>query len=82
MTGPEVYDESMAECKKQGIEAMIYSHPIGAHGHGLGASIDFRRGIGGDEDRPQTRILHIDRTEYIDSRSRMGRTENNDNGRG
>lgn len=51
MTGSEVYDATMAECKKQGIEAMIYSHPIGAHGHGLGASIDFRRGIGGDEDR-------------------------------
>lgn len=51
MTGAEVYDLSMAEMKKQGIEAMIYSHPIGAHGHGLGASIDFRRGIGGDADK-------------------------------
>jgi len=51
MTGTEVYDATMAECKKQGIDAMIYSHPIGAHGHGLGASIDFRRGIGGDEER-------------------------------
>jgi hypothetical protein len=31
---------------------MIYSHPLGAQGHGLGASIDFRRGaIGGDEER-------------------------------
>ena len=51
MTGSQVYDQTMAEMKKQGIEAMIYSHPIGAHGHGLGASIDFRRGIGGDEDK-------------------------------
>jgi Xaa-Pro dipeptidase len=51
MTGPEVYDAAMAECKKQGIEAMIYSHPIGTQGHGLGASIDFRRGIGTDEER-------------------------------
>lgn len=51
MTGTEVYDATIAEAKKQGIEAMIYSHPIGAHGHGLGASIDFRRGIGGDEER-------------------------------
>ncbi len=51
MTGTEVYDATMAECKKQGIDAMIYSHPIGAHGHGLGASIDFRRGIGGNEER-------------------------------
>jgi Xaa-Pro dipeptidase len=51
MTGSEVYDLTMAEMKRQNIEAMIYSHPIGAHGHGLGASIDFRRGIGGDEDK-------------------------------
>ncbi|HEV7643680.1 MAG TPA: M24 family metallopeptidase [Pyrinomonadaceae bacterium] len=52
MTGAEVYDKTMAECKKQGIQAMIYSHPLGAQGHGLGASIDFRRGaIGGDEER-------------------------------
>jgi hypothetical protein len=32
----------MAEMKQKGIEAMIYSHPIGNQGHGLGASIDFR----------------------------------------
>jgi Xaa-Pro dipeptidase len=47
MTGTEVYDQTMAECKKQGIEAMIYSHPLGTHGHGLGPSIDFRGNIGG-----------------------------------
>lgn len=47
MTGFEVYERAMAEMKRRGIEAMIYSHPIGAHGHGLGASIDFRREIGG-----------------------------------
>jgi Xaa-Pro dipeptidase len=38
----EVYDATMAEMKERGIEAQIYSHPIGNHGHGLGASIDFR----------------------------------------
>ncbi len=49
---PEVYDAAMAEMKKQNIEAMIYSHPIGTHGHGLGAAIDFRRAsIGGDAER-------------------------------
>jgi Xaa-Pro dipeptidase len=32
----------MAEMKSRGIEAMIYSHPLGAQGHALGASIDFR----------------------------------------
>lgn len=47
MTGTEVYEASMAECKKQNLNCMIYSHPIGTHGHGLGPSIDFRGNIGG-----------------------------------
>ncbi len=51
MTGAEVYDAAMAQIKRENIEAMIYSHPIGTHGHGLGASIDFRRTIGGAEER-------------------------------
>ncbi|CAN5287152.1 M24 family metallopeptidase [soil metagenome] len=51
MTGAEVYEAAMAEMKKQNIEAMIYSHPIGTQGHGLGASIDFRKTIGGAEER-------------------------------
>lgn len=51
MTGAEVYESAMAEMKRQNIEAMIYSHPIGTHGHGLGASIDFRKAIGGAEER-------------------------------
>ena len=41
--GFEVYDATMAEMKKLGIEAMIYSHSVGTQGHALGASIDFRR---------------------------------------
>ncbi|MDX2194030.1 MAG: M24 family metallopeptidase [Gemmatimonadales bacterium] len=41
----EVYRATMAEMKALGIEAMIYSHPIGAQGHGLGASIDFRAAL-------------------------------------
>ncbi|HEX8249111.1 MAG TPA: M24 family metallopeptidase [Pyrinomonadaceae bacterium] len=45
MTGPEVYAATMEEMKKQNIQAMIYSHPLGTHGHGLGAAIDFRRNI-------------------------------------
>ena len=51
MTGAEVYDAAMKEMKSRGILAMIYSHPIGFHGHGLGPSIDFRRGIGISEER-------------------------------
>ena len=38
----DVYEETMAEMKAGGIAAMIYSHPLGNQGHGLGASIDFR----------------------------------------
>ena len=38
----DVYDSTMAEMKRQGITAQIYSHPIGNQGHGLGAAIDFR----------------------------------------
>ncbi|MCP3104446.1 M24 family metallopeptidase [Myxococcus sp. K15C18031901] len=38
----DVYDETMAAMKERGIEAMVYSHPLGAQGHALGASIDFR----------------------------------------
>lgn len=41
-TGGEVYKLTMDEMAQKGIAAMIYSHPIGNQGHGLGASIDFR----------------------------------------
>lgn len=51
MTGAEVYDAAMAEMKRQNIEAMIYSHPLGAQGHALGASIDFRRALGASPER-------------------------------
>jgi Xaa-Pro dipeptidase len=47
MTGTEVYEASMADCKKQGLNCMIYSHPLGTQGHGLGPSIDFRGKVGG-----------------------------------
>ena len=49
MTGQEVYATAMAEMKKQNVQAMIYSHPLGTHGHGLGAHIDFRRATASDE---------------------------------
>jgi Xaa-Pro dipeptidase len=42
LTGGSVFRATMAEMKERGIEAMIYSHPIGTQGHGLGAGIDFR----------------------------------------
>jgi Xaa-Pro aminopeptidase len=38
----DVYSDTMSDMKQRGIEAMIYSHPLGNQGHALGASIDFR----------------------------------------
>ena len=45
--GYDAYDATMADMKAAGIEAMIYSHSIGNQGHGLGASVDFRRPVAG-----------------------------------
>jgi Xaa-Pro aminopeptidase len=42
LTGGAVFRATMAEMKEKNIEAMVYSHPIGTQGHGLGAGIDFR----------------------------------------
>lgn len=41
-TAGEVYRLTMREMQEQEINAQIYSHPLGNHGHGLGPSIDFR----------------------------------------
>jgi Xaa-Pro aminopeptidase len=38
----EVYNEIMRAMTKRGIEAKVYSHPIGFQGHGLGAGLDYR----------------------------------------
>lgn len=53
--GYEVYDATMADMKKLGIEAMIYSHSVGNQGHALGASIDFRRAGSGPSLEPPFR---------------------------
>jgi Xaa-Pro aminopeptidase len=44
----EVYTATMDEMKQKGIEAMVYCHPLGNHGHGLGPSIDFRATLRGE----------------------------------
>ncbi len=38
----EVYNLAMEEMKQKGIEAKIYSHPVGDQGHALGPTIDYR----------------------------------------
>lgn len=56
VTGGSVFNATMAEMKQRGIEAMIYSHPIGAQGHGLGASIDFRSAQRSDTTAQSSRL--------------------------
>jgi Xaa-Pro dipeptidase len=53
--GHDVYDATMADMKREGIEAMIYSHSVGNQGHALGASIDFRRPATGAPTEPAFR---------------------------
>ncbi len=38
-TGNEIFQEAIEQAKAQGLEAMIYTHPIGYHGHGAGPTI-------------------------------------------
>jgi Xaa-Pro aminopeptidase len=52
----EVYNDTVAAMEAKGIEAQIYSHPIGNQGHGLGANIDFRAARRGDQDAAAKRL--------------------------
>jgi Xaa-Pro aminopeptidase len=47
-TAGEAYSAAMAEMEERGIQAQIYSHPLGNQGHGMGPSIDFRSAARGD----------------------------------
>ncbi|MDX2057098.1 MAG: hypothetical protein SFV24_04800, partial [Gemmatimonadales bacterium] len=40
------FDCAMAEMRTKGIEAQIYSHPIGFQGHGLGAGVAYGSAAG------------------------------------
>ncbi|MEQ9398015.1 MAG: M24 family metallopeptidase [Longimicrobiales bacterium] len=42
ITAGEAYRATMAAMEAAGVQAQVYSHPLGNHGHGLGPSIDFR----------------------------------------
>ena len=56
VTGGSVFTNTMTEMKQRGIEAMVYSHPIGTQGHGLGASIDFRSPLRSDTTAQNSRL--------------------------
>lgn len=48
-SGNEVLSAALAKAKAAGIDASIYSHPLGFHGHGAGAAIGFWDNQNGDE---------------------------------
>ena len=53
-TGNEILKAALTEAKKRGIGAMIYSHPLGYHGHAAGAPVgmwDKQGGVPGAGDR-------------------------------
>lgn len=52
----DVYEDTMTAMKSKGIEAQIYSHPLGNQGHGLGATIDFRAARRGDAQAADKRL--------------------------
>lgn len=52
-TGNEILLSSLSRAKKEGINASIYTHPIGYHGHGAGPTIglwDMQQGVPGRGD--------------------------------
>jgi hypothetical protein len=54
-TGNQVLKGALNQAKKEGIEATIYTHPIGYHGHGAGPTIglwDQQGGVPGKGDYP------------------------------
>ena len=48
----EVYAAVLARMQAVGIQAQVYSHPLGNHGHGLGAAIDGRTALSKEPPRP------------------------------
>jgi Xaa-Pro aminopeptidase len=58
-TGNEVLAAARAAADAEDLTAVVYSHPVGVHGHGAGPAIgrwDAQRGVRGDGDR----VLHPD----------------------
>jgi hypothetical protein len=54
-TGNEILAAALAQAKKEGITAAIYTHPIGYHGHAAGPAIglwDQQGGVAGSGDYP------------------------------
>jgi len=54
-TGNDILAAALARCRARGLEATIYAHSIGLHGHGAGITIglwDQQQGVAGAGDHP------------------------------
>ncbi len=54
-TGNEILKASLDQCASEGLKGVIYTHPIGFHGHGAGPTIglwDQQEGVPGPGDYP------------------------------
>ncbi|MEM6830709.1 MAG: M24 family metallopeptidase, partial [Bacteroidota bacterium] len=54
-SGNEILKETLDQCTKEGLKGVIYTHPIGFHGHGAGPTIglwDQQSGVPGNGDYP------------------------------
>jgi len=54
-TGNQILGDALSQAKKEGIEATIYTHPLGLHGHAAGPTIglwDQQGGVPGSGDFP------------------------------
>ena len=54
-TGNEILSATLADCKEEGLKGVIYTHPIGFHGHGAGPTVglwDQQEGVPGKGDYP------------------------------
>ncbi len=54
-TGNEILKATLKQCESEGLKGVIYTHPIGYHGHGAGPTIglwDHQGGVPGKGDYP------------------------------
>lgn len=68
-TGNEILASALAQCRAKGLEATIYTHSIGLHGHGAGMTIglwDQQQGVPGAGDHP----LHLNTAYSIELMTR------------
>ena len=72
-SGNDILSGALAQCEKEGLKAVIYTHPIGYHGHAAGPTIglwDQQGGVPGKGDYPlnyrTAYSIELNSSTYID----------------